>query len=174
MDDNGCRKVSCRTTRRRLHSKQHRISPAQLCGLRGRSKANAHPRRPSTQTRPPKQYSAPIDRVRRKRQRLPSSPHIENVPAPATWLCPRIFPPGHFRSRLATSRSRRMRPGGSGASHSAVWKPMAATVRPELLAVAVKATPGVVSERNFQALPRHVKAGWATIRSYDDKRALTS
>src|SRR5260370_42246199 len=34
-------------------------------------------------TSPPKQYSAPIDRVRRKRQRLPSSLLIENASADA-------------------------------------------------------------------------------------------
>ena len=46
----------------------------------------------------------PIDRVRRKRQRLPSSPLIENVAAPFISLRLRISPPRHFRSRLATNR----------------------------------------------------------------------
>ena len=43
MDDCGCRILSCRAACRRVHSQQHRISPAQLCRLRDRSKANAHP-----------------------------------------------------------------------------------------------------------------------------------
>ncbi len=61
------------------------------------TKGFEHLRRSAHQTRPPKQYSAPIDRVRRKRQRLPSSLLIENIPAPAAALRPDIFLPGHFR-----------------------------------------------------------------------------
>ena len=43
MYDCGCRILSCRAACRRLHSQQHRISPAQLCSLRDRPKSNPYP-----------------------------------------------------------------------------------------------------------------------------------
>src|SRR5215469_14293358 len=45
MSDRGHRNLSCRAPYRRLHSQQHRISPAQLCKLRDCSKANLGDRR---------------------------------------------------------------------------------------------------------------------------------
>ena len=55
-----------------------------------RQRSFGRPRHSARLTKPPKQYSAPIDRVRRKRQRLPSSLLIENVPASAA-ACARAF-----------------------------------------------------------------------------------
>jgi hypothetical protein len=54
----------------------------------------------------PKWHSNPIaDRIRRKPQRLPSSPLIENASAGNVHLCLGCRAPRPFRSRLATTRS---------------------------------------------------------------------
>ena len=54
-----------------------------------------------------KRLSTSIDRVRRKRQRLPSSLLIENVRRSTPQLRLGIRPPRHFRLKLTTTR-----PGG--------------------------------------------------------------
>lgn len=52
-----------------------------------------------------KRLSTSIDRVRRKRQRLPSSLLIENVRRSTPQLRLGIRPPRHFRLKLTTSRA---------------------------------------------------------------------
>ena len=70
----------------------------------------------------PKWHSNPIaDRVRRKRQRLPSSLLIENAPGSDTGRRPSHGAPRRFRSRLATIRPERPNPLRDWPSYRVCW-----------------------------------------------------
>jgi len=83
-EQKSCKAFRAKTTPAPQHPNLHRYSGPGIAVPEGRSIA--------------------IDRVRRKRQRLPSCLLIENAPLACT-IAAEPFAPGHFRSRLTTTRT---------------------------------------------------------------------